>query len=102
MAPCLCSNLRRVQDALVHWAPYLLASSKELRADGLALPAELLPYAAAQLLPLLLLPPEQRLCALDLHHNDRRAGTVPESFFLMRVLVRTRLLALEAWPRCTP
>jgi len=42
--------------------PKLLHTNARLRVIGRALPAELLPYAAALLLPLLLLPPE-RACA---------------------------------------
>ncbi len=56
--------------------------------DG-ALPAELLPCAAAQLLPLLLLPPE-RVRALDLQCPSRRGGDDRLSVFLSGVLVRAR------------
>jgi len=46
------------QEALIGWVPELLCSTAPQRAAGRFLPAELLPYAAAQLLPVLLLPPE--------------------------------------------
>jgi hypothetical protein len=54
-----------------------------------ALPAELLPCAAAQLLPLLLLPPE-RVRALSLQRPSRRGGDDRLSVFLSGVLVRAR------------
>jgi hypothetical protein len=58
-------------------------------ARGDALPAELLPCAAALLLPLLLLPPE-RVRALDLQRPSRRGGDDRLSVFLSGVLVRPR------------
>jgi len=47
------------QEALTAYAPRLLRPAAGMGAAGCALPAELLPCAAAQLLPLLLLPPER-------------------------------------------
>ncbi len=81
-----------VQGALLICVPDLLHLQPRY---GLALPAELLPYAAAQLLPLLFLPPE-RVRALD---PARLAPLVAAdlvaadqvSDFLSRAVVRTRL-----------
>jgi len=47
------------QDTLVGTVPQMLKPNATLRGVGHALPAELLPYAAANLLPVLLLPPER-------------------------------------------
>jgi len=85
---------------LCAYGPDLLSWGAELRAAGNALPAELQPYAAAQLLPLLLLPPES-VRALDLP-LPCAGGTDGESEFFSRMLVRARLPAVAARPRCAP
>jgi hypothetical protein len=72
--------------ACVAWASGLLRSDARLRSIGLALPAELLPYAAAQLLPVLLLLPE-RVRALDLPRHLPLSGTTRVSDFLADLLV---------------
>ena len=75
-----------VQGALLTCVPDLLHLQPWY---GLALPAELLPYAAAQLLPLLLLPPE-RVRALDLARRPPSLAVDQVLGFLSRVVVRTR------------
>ncbi len=70
--------------------PKLLHTNARLRVIGRALPAELLPYAAALLLPLLLLPPE-RVRALDLAHLPPAAAADQVSYFLSGTVVRTPL-----------
>ncbi len=77
------------QGGLLICIPDLLHSQPHY---GLALPAELLPYAAAQLLPLLLLPPEL-VRALDPAHFALSPATDRVSGFLSRALVRTPLPA---------
>jgi len=47
------------QDALMASVPDLICPTPRTQAAGRVLPAALLPYAVAQLLPLLLLPPER-------------------------------------------
>ncbi len=71
--------------ACIAWGSGLLRSGAGLRAIGLALPAELLPYAAAQLLPVLLLPPK-RLLALDVPRQPL-GGTIRVSDVLSDLLV---------------
>ncbi len=70
----------------------LLQPDARLRGFGNALPAELLPYAAAQLLPALLLPPE-RVRALDLAHLAPSLAAIEVSHFLSGTVVRTPLPA---------
>ena len=73
------------QEALIGWVPELLCSTAPQRAAGRFLPAELLPYAAAQLLPVLLLPPK-RLLALDVPRQPL-GGTIRVSDVLSDLLV---------------
>jgi len=82
------------------YGPDLLSRGAELRAAGNAVPTEPLPYAAAQLLPLLLPPPES-VRALDLP-LPCAGGTDGESDFFSRMLVRARLPAVAARPRSAP
>jgi len=58
------------QDALMDLVPVLLWPKPRTTAAGRILPAALLPHAVAQLLPLLLLPPE-RVRALDCAQAQR-------------------------------
>ncbi len=78
------------QEALIVWAPRLLRPAAGMGAAGCALPAELLPSAAAQLLPLLLLPPE-RVRALELPREYSPPGRADKvSVFLAEVVVSAR------------
>jgi hypothetical protein len=77
------------QDALAAPVADQSSSDASARATGHALPAELLPYAAAQLLPLWVLPPE-RVRALDLPQRNWRVPERQVSDFLSAVLVSTR------------
>jgi len=81
------------QDALMIWAPDLLRWGVTARAAGRALPAALLPYAAAQLLPLLLLPPE-RVRTLSAPRSPRYRVCVTDwvSVYLSKVVVRPQPL----------
>ncbi len=65
---------------------HLLNPSALLRPSGDALPVELQPYAAAQLLPLVLLPPE-RVRALDISGLEIIVGTN-----LVSVILRDRVV----------
>jgi len=85
-------NMR--QNALAAPVPDRLSSGASTRAAGRALPAELLPYAAAQLLPLWLLPPE-RVRALELPHLMWQV-----SDFLSAVLVSSRLIFVRPLEPC--
>jgi len=73
------------QDALTTSVPRLLRLGAASRAD--ALPAELLPCAAAHLLPLLLLPPE-RVRALEPPSHSAPSSDDLLSDFLAEVVVR--------------
>ncbi len=74
--------------------PHQSSLAANERAAGRALPAELLPYAAAQLLPLLLLSPE-RVRTLDLSGLGSLSGTNVVSVVLRDRLVRPQLPALR-------
>ena len=69
--------------------PVLLYPNPHERGGARALPAALLPYAAAQLLPLLFLPPERvrTLDAAQVRRVHDRAGGV--SIFLLGRMVRS-------------
>ena len=75
-------------------APHLLNPSALLRPSGDALPAELQPYAAAQLLPLLLLSPE-RVRAMDVSGLEVVVGTDLVSVILRDRVVRPQPPALR-------
>ncbi len=72
--------------------PLLLRYKARLRETGCALPAALLPYAAAQLLPALLLPAE-RVRALDIACPAPSSAVDHVSLFLSGAVVRTPLPA---------
>jgi len=77
------------QDALMASVPDLICPTPRTQAAGRVLPAALLPYAVAQLLPLLLLPPERVRAlhvALIQRVNNHSDGVV--SGCLSRRLVR--------------
>jgi hypothetical protein len=78
--------------ACIGWASGLLRSAAHLRGLGYALPAELTPYAAAQLLPVLLLPPE-RVRALDVPRHLPLGGINAVPDFLSDVLVSGALFS---------
>ncbi len=76
----------RRQVALLGEVPDLLCLGASARASARALAPALLPHAAAQLLPVVLLPPEcvRKLCRC----NSSLTGTA--SVFLSRAVVRAR------------
>jgi len=82
------------QDALIGWVPELLCPVASQRAAGRFLPAELLPHAAAQLLPLLLLPPE-RVRGLDTALLNGHTSTMRGTVFLTEALVSCPLSSLH-------
>jgi hypothetical protein len=73
---------RARQGMLVRVMPDLLHVDAGLSVSGRVMPAELLPYAAAQLLPALL------LCGLAAAEVIRRGGTSQAPDFIASVLVR--------------
>ena len=75
--------------------PHQSSLAANERAAGRALPAELLPYAAAQLLPLWLLPPE-RVRALDLPQHNLLFSAGQVSDFLSAVVVSVRLVTVRS------
>jgi len=86
------------QEGLIHGAPRLLRPAAGMGAAGCALPAELLPCAAALLLPLLLLPPE-RVRALELQRVCSPPGCADEvSVFLSEVVVSARHVPVTGRP----
>jgi len=93
------------QDAFITYVSHLLRPTVLLRPNCGALPAELLPYAAAQLLPLLLLSPE-RVRTMDLTRIGVHVGTNAVSLIFRDRVVRPRLPALRPSQnkrlRCAP
>jgi len=92
--PLLIGCVPARQEALVVWVPEVLRPSADQRAAGRALPVELLPHAAAQLLPLMLLPPEC-VRGLDAALLNRHTSTLQATVFLTEALVSSQLLLLD-------
>ncbi len=95
--PLVTGCVQARQEALIVWVPEVLCPSADQRAAGRALPAELLPHAAAQLLPLLLLPPE---CVRGLGAAllNRHTSTLQVTVFLTEALVSSPLSGLHLTP----